>query len=109
MPAQGQPSGPDWAVGEKSGVAVAEMKVAPCKARGMTEQAGHGVADAVGILQHLAQHHVAAALAVHRARRGKSGEAFAELVRRSELRCVELRVAAGQPTRPAMLTARLVA
>ena len=54
------------AVGEKPRAAVAEMKSASGEARGVAEQAGHGVQAPVGILQALAQHHVAAALAVHR-------------------------------------------
>src|SRR6516225_3324464 len=96
------------AVGQKRSLAVAEMKLASCKARGMTEQAGHGMADAVGVLERLAENHVSSALAVHRAGRRKSCEPLAKALRGSQSAGVELRVAAGQPAGVAVRWRRLV-
>ena len=48
-------------------LAIAEVQLALREAGRMAEQPGHGVADAVGVLEAFAQHHVAAALAVDRA------------------------------------------
>ena len=69
--AQRAPGAPERAIMQEPRLAVAEMQPARGEARRMAEQPGHGVARAVGIDHGLAEHHVAAALAVHRARRGK--------------------------------------
>src|SRR5262249_36644871 len=95
--AQSRASSSDWAVGEKRRLAVAEMRLVLGEARGMAKEAGHGMADAVGVLKPLAQHHVASALAVHRPRRGKAVEPFTEFVSSSEPAGMELRVPSGQP------------
>jgi hypothetical protein len=58
-------------IGEQPRLTVAEMELAVREAGGMAEQAGHAVADTVGIFERLAERHVAAALAMHPPRRGE--------------------------------------
>ena len=78
----------DDGVGEKLRGAIAEMQFALGEARGVAEQAGHGVRTAFCIFETLAQNHVAAALAVHRPCCGEaSGAAVALLLVRAALAC----------------------
>jgi len=72
MPAQARPRFSQRSVGEQPRLAIAEMQLAPGKAGGMAEQPRHAMSDAAGILEALAQHHVTAALAMHRPRRGET-------------------------------------
>ena len=66
------------------------------------------MAHAVGIFEALAQHHVAAALAVHRPRRGKPRKPVAKTPRSSERAGMKLGIAAGQPADVAVRGRRLV-
>ena len=84
------------------------MQLALCEAGGMAEQPGHAVADAVGVLEAFAEHHVAAALAVHRPRRGETRKPGAEPVGGGKPSGVKLRIAAGKPATVAVLRRRLV-
>ncbi len=88
--------------------AIAEMQLAGRKTRGVSEQAGHGMAHAVGILEPRAQHHVAAALPMHRPRRRKSCKSVAKPPRIGERAGMKLRIAAGQPATVAVGRRRLV-
>ena len=78
------------------------------EARRMTEKSCHGVAGAVGVLKALAEHHVATAFAVHRARSGKLRKPRAKARRSRKRARVKLRIAAGQPAAIAALRWRLV-
>ncbi len=62
----------------------------------------------LGILKALAEHHVAAALAMHWPRRGEAGEALAEAMRGGEPSGMQLGVSARQPACVATLGRRLV-
>src|SRR6185312_12733393 len=84
------------------------MELAASEARGVTEQPAHGVTDSVGVLQHLAQDHIAAALSMHRPRRGKADEPFTEALRCCEPFRVKLWVPAGEPAGVAQVWRRLV-
>src|ERR1700680_3917510 len=66
MPANRAPGLPERAVGEKPRLAVAETQLAVCEARRVPEQARHGMAHPLGVFEAFAQHHVAAAFAMHR-------------------------------------------
>ena len=90
---------PERAVGQQAGGPVAEVHPALGEAGRVAEQAEHGVRLAVGILQRFAQHHEAAALAMHRAGRAKALHPGAEIRRRGEPAGMQLRIAAGQPGR----------
>ena len=74
----------------------------------MAEQSGHGVALAGGILEALAEHHVAAALAMHRAGLGEAPQPRRKSPRGRERIGVQLRIAAGQPAAIGTLGRRLV-
>src|SRR5712691_1139337 len=62
--AQNGIGGAHRAVAAQPRLAIAEMQLTRSEARGMTEQTGHGAANAVRVFQAFAQHHVAAALAM---------------------------------------------
>src|SRR5262249_38123280 len=89
-------------------LAIAKMQLALGKARGMAKQPSHGVADAIGVFQPLAQYHVAAALAVHGPRGGELREAAAKLLRRGKRPRLQLGIAAGQPAAVAACRRRLI-
>src|SRR5262249_1439480 len=108
VPAQARAGGADRAIDEELRLAITKMELALREARGVAEQASHGVANAFGVLEHLAEDHVAAALPVHRTRGGEARESFAEFVRGSELLRVKLGIAAGEPAGVAVLGRRLV-
>src|SRR5580700_11256575 len=73
------------------------MQLALGETRPMAEQAGHRVAPAGRVFQALAQHHVAAALAMDRAGLGKMLETTGEIARVREGLRVQLRITARQP------------
>ena len=98
---------PQRTVGKQPRLAIAEMKLALGEAGGMAEQPGHAVAHTVSVLEALAEHHVPAALAVHRARRGEAREARAERFCGGEPSGVQLGVTARQPAAIALLRRRL--
>ena len=58
---------PECTVNAKPRFPIAEMELAHRKARRMAKEAHHGVAYPLRVLKALAEHHVAAAFAVHRA------------------------------------------
>ena len=108
VPAQSRAGAPERAVLQQRRGAIAEMQAALGEARRMSEQASHGVTRAVGIDQPLPQHHVAAALAMHRAARGELGEPGLEARRAGERAGMQLRIAAGKPAGIAIVGRRLV-
>ena len=69
----------------------------------MAEQPRHAVADAVGVFETFAKHHVAAALPVHWARRGEMRKPGPEPIGGGKPSGVELWIAAGKPTTVAVL------
>ena len=72
MPAQRCARAPKRAIMPELGLAIAEMQPPRGEARCVAEKPSHSVARTVGINDGLAQDHVAAALAMDRARRGKA-------------------------------------
>ena len=58
--------GADRIVRQQTRLPIAEMEPSLGEACRVAEQARHGVANALGVLQAFAEHHVAAALAMHR-------------------------------------------
>ncbi len=97
VPAQPRAGRAERAVGQQRRLPVAEMQSAAGEAGGVAEQAGHGMARARRVLQPLAQHHEAAALAVHRMPRGERRQPGAEFLGGREAPGMQLRIAAGQP------------
>ena len=95
-------------VREQARLAVAQMQLALGEAGRMTEQAGHGVANAVGILDPFSEHHVAAAFAVDRPALGEPGKPAPEAPRGRERARMQLRITAGQPAHVAVVGRRLV-
>src|SRR5258708_29702322 len=78
VPAYRAAGPPEGAVSEKPGLPVAEMQSARREAGRVSEQADHGVAHPLRVLQAFAEHHVAAALAVHPPGRPKSSQPLLE-------------------------------
>ena len=95
-------------VRQKPRRAVAEMQLPAGEARCMAEQSGHGVAPPRRILEALAQNHVAAAFAMHRARLGKAPQPCGKSPRGGERIGVQLRISAGQPAAIGTFGRRLV-
>src|SRR6266446_3353115 len=87
---------------------ISEMQLAFGEARGVCEQAGHRMTRAVRVLDALAQHHVAAALAVDWPRVREAREPLPEALRRGERAGMQLRITTGQPADVAALGRRLV-
>ena len=71
---------------------VAEMQLPAGEACGMAEQSGHGVAPPRRILEALAENHVAAAFAMHRARFGETPQTLGKILRAGERIGVQLRI-----------------
>ncbi len=69
---------PERAIGEKPRFPVAEMQSAHREAGRVCEQADHGMAHPLRVLKAFAEHHVAAALAVHPPGRPKSSQPLLE-------------------------------
>ena len=69
---------PERTVSEKPRFPIAEMQLAHRKACGMSKEAYHRMACRLRVRQAFAEHHVAAALAVHRAGRSKSPQPLLE-------------------------------
>jgi hypothetical protein len=84
------------------------MQAALGEARRMGEEANHRVTHAVGIDQPLPQHHVAAALAMHRLARGEVGEPSLEAPGIRERAGMQLRITAGEPAGIAIFRRRLI-
>src|SRR5262252_2725841 len=99
---------PNGTTGAKACFTVPKMQLAFGEAREVCEQACHRVARAARILDPLAQHHVAAALAVDRPRLREAREPFPEALRGGEHASMELRITAGQPADVAALVRRLI-
>ena len=70
--AHGRAGWSERAVGEKPRLAIAELELAGDEAGRMSEQSGHGMTHTIGVLESLAEHHVAAAFAVDCAGRGEA-------------------------------------
>src|SRR5262249_39686873 len=99
----------EWAVGKKAGLTVAKLQLAAREACGMAEQPSHGVTNVIGVIEALAEHHVAAAFAMDRPRLRKARQSGAKAHGVCERAGVELGVSAGQPAAVAALRGRLVA
>src|SRR5262249_9255588 len=78
MPAYRAAGSPERAVDEKPRLPVAQMQLAHREACRVSKKADHGVAYPLRVLKAFAEHHVAAALAVHRAGRCKSPQPLLE-------------------------------
>src|SRR5436190_12177959 len=100
--------GSDRAWSQQTGLSVTEVQAAFAEAGRMAEQAGHGMSDAISILEGFAEHHVAATLAVNRAGRGEFYQSIAKPPRGCERAGVELRVTAGQPANITPFRRRLI-
>src|SRR5712671_5462720 len=108
MAANDRPRRPDRAFYAKACLTVSEMQLAISEARAMSQETGHPVARAARVLYSLAQHHVAAALAMDRPRLREAREPRLKFLRSSELTTMELRIAARQPADVAALGRRLI-
>ncbi len=106
--AQGRAGRPERAIGEEKRVPIAEMQPPRGEARGMVEEAGHGVARAVRIDEAGAQHHVATAFAMHGVCRSEAREPLLEAQRSGKRAGVKFRVASRQPADIAILGRRFV-
>src|ERR1700704_3027005 len=84
------------------------MQLALMKTRGVAEQAGHGMADAAGILETFSEHHIAAALAMNRTCPGKAGKTTAKSVCGGKGTRMQFRITARQPADIAGVGRRLV-
>ena len=93
---------PERAVKAQPRPAIAEVEFSRLKACCMAEKPEHGVANARSIDQAVAQHHVAAAFAMHRAGLGKAHHAGAKARRGRKCPGMKFRIAAGQPARIAI-------
>src|SRR4029077_20603536 len=100
--------GAKHAVGQNARRAVTEMQFAFGKAGRMTEQAGHRVVASIGIFDTLAQNHVAAALAMHRTRRGEAAQAFGKTSRCRDRIGMQFGVTTGQPAAIGALWRRFI-
>ena len=74
----------------------------------MAEQTGHAVADALRVLKALAEHHVAAALAMDRPRCGEMRQPCAESLGGGEPLGMQFGISARQPATIARLRRRFV-
>src|SRR5262245_62313376 len=100
--------GPNGTARAQACLTVSKMELAFGKARGVREQTAHRVARTIRVLDPLAQHHVAAALAVHRPRLREARKPLPEALRRGKRAGMELRITAGQPADVAALGRRLI-
>src|SRR5260370_21548932 len=96
------------AVGEEPRFPVAEMQLGRGEAGRVSEQADHCMPPPLRVLKAFAQHHVAAALAVHRAGRPKSSQPLAETIGICQHAGMSLRIAAGDPAGVAVARGRPV-
>src|SRR5258707_13847219 len=78
LPAYRAAGSPECAVSEKPSLPVTEMQSARREAGRVSEQADHGMAHPLRVLKAFAEHHVAAALAVHPPGRPKSSQPLLE-------------------------------
>ncbi len=108
MAAHRLPGPADRRVGEEPRLPVAEVHLAPGEAGDVTQQPGHRVGDAAGVLQRAAERHEAAAFAVHRPAFGETAQPFAEPGGGREPAGVQLGIAARQPADVAAEVRRLV-
>src|ERR1700726_12733 len=97
MPAYRAAGSPERTVGEKPCFPVAEVQLARREAGRMSQQADHGMAHPLRVLESFSEHHVAAAFAMHRAGLAKSPEAALETMGVCQHARVELRIAAREP------------
>ena len=89
--------------------AIAEMKLAPGKARGDRQQATHGMFFPLGIDQRAAQHHIAAALAIDQpALISRTAQAGAESIGMAQPLSVKLGIAARKIDRIGICRGRLI-
>src|SRR5699024_8718574 len=97
MPAHDGTFHAEWPVVAKRRPPVAEIHFAPGEAGGVSKEAEHFMRLARRILQRLAEHHEAAALAMDRLRLGKFPHLCPEAQCLSQPARVKLRITAGQP------------
>src|SRR5215470_10786934 len=79
MPAYGAAGSAERTVSEKPCFPIAKMQLARREAGRMSQQADHGMTRPLSILKAFAEHHVATAFTVHRARRCKSPQTRLEM------------------------------
>src|SRR5579871_3046154 len=84
------------------------MQLPRCEAGGMAEQANHGMALPLCILEPLAEYHVTAALAVHWTGCAELSQPLMETMRLRKHARVQLRIAARQPAGVAIVWRRLI-
>src|SRR5215468_8378159 len=108
MPAHRGAGPPERAVSNKPDLAVAEVQPARRETGRMAEQADHGVAHPVRILEALAEHHVAAAFTVNRTSLAKLPQTALEMISVCQHARVKLRIAAGKPTGVAVMRRRFI-
>src|SRR5262249_61990602 len=108
VPAHGGFPRSDWTTGAQARLPVAEMPLAFGEARRVSEQAGHGMTHAAPVFDAFAEDHVAAALAVHRARLREAREGAPKISRSSQRAGMQFRITAGQPADIAALRRGLV-
>src|SRR5262249_7285177 len=99
---------PNGTIRAQACLTVAKMELAFGKARGVCEQTAHRVARTIRVLDPLAQHHVAAALAGHRPRLREPRESLSAALRGGNRASMELRITAGQPADVAAFGRRLI-
>ena len=82
---------------QRGEMAIAQMQFALGKGRFEPKEPCHGMSRAIGILETLAQHHIAAAFAIDpRSRLGRRAQAVEERCRAGEPTGMQLRIASGQ-------------
>src|SRR5258707_8693226 len=108
MPAYGAAGSPEGTVGEKLCFPIAEVQLARREAGRMPQQAGHGMAHPLRVLESFTEHHVAAAFAMHRAGLAKSPETALETMGVCQPARVKLRIAAGEPAGVAVIGGWLI-
>ena len=101
-------NGTDRIVGQQTRLPIAEVELSFGEACRVAEQARHGVASALGVLQAFAENHVAAALAMHCACLREFRQAAPKMARRRQLAGVQFRITAWQPADIAVVRWRLV-
>src|SRR5262245_40022835 len=99
---------PKRTVGHKACLAITKVQLALGEARRMAEQPDHGVANAIGVFESFAEHHVAAAFAVDGPRLRKARKPRTKARRIRERAGMELRISARQPAAVTALRRRLV-
>src|SRR5215471_4131032 len=97
MPAYGAAGSAERTVSEKPCFPIAKMQLARREAGRMSQQADHGMTRPLSILKAFAEHHVATAFTMHRARRCKSPQTDLEMKGIRQRAGMKFRIAAREP------------